>query len=116
MPDQHRTVFAELPFLVVGALNGEDRPWAWILAGPPGFITSPDSHTLRIAVRSSEGDPFAANLVVGAPVGLLGIQLETRRRNRVNGTVVEAADGSSSSAWIRVSAIARNTFRRGSPS
>jgi predicted pyridoxine 5'-phosphate oxidase superfamily flavin-nucleotide-binding protein len=30
---------------------------------------------------------------VGAPVGLLGIQLETRRRNRMNGTVIEVGDG-----------------------
>ena len=52
-------------------------------------MSSPDSRTLRIDVRPGEGDPIAASLVAGAPVGLLGIQLETRRRNRVNGTVVE---------------------------
>ena len=28
MPDQHRALFAELPFLVIGALDGKDRPWA----------------------------------------------------------------------------------------
>jgi predicted pyridoxine 5'-phosphate oxidase superfamily flavin-nucleotide-binding protein len=92
MLDQHRALFAELPFLVIGALDRKDRPWASILAGPRGFISSPDSRTLRIDARPSERDPLAESLVAGAPVGLLGIQLETRRRNRVNGTVVETDD------------------------
>jgi uncharacterized protein len=87
MPDQHRAFFAELPFLVIGALDNQDRPWASILAGRPGFIGSPDSRTLRINARPNEGEPVS--LFVGSPVGLLGIQLETRRRNRMNGSVVE---------------------------
>jgi len=36
------------------------------------------------------GDPAAAGLATGAAVGLLGIELETRRRNRMNGTVTRA--------------------------
>ncbi len=90
MPDQHRALFAELPFVVVGALDGRRRPWASVLFGTPGFMSSPDPLTLRIAALPGRGDPIAAGLVAGAPVGLLGIQLETRRRNRMNGTVTEA--------------------------
>jgi uncharacterized protein len=90
MPDQHRQLFAELPFVVVGALDQRRRPWASVLVGTPGFMSSPDPQTLRIAARPGYGDPIAAGLVAGAPVGLLGIQLETRRRNRMNGTAVEA--------------------------
>jgi len=93
MPDQHRALFAELPFLVVGALDGRRRPWASVLVGTPGFISSPDPWSLRIAAHPGYGDPIAAGLAAGAPVGLLGIQLETRRRNRMNGTVVEADEG-----------------------
>jgi len=92
MPDQHRALFAELPFVVVGALDGRRRPWASVLVGTPGFMSSPDPWTLRIAARAGFGDPIAAGLVAGAPVGLLGIQLETRRRNRMNGTVIEAKE------------------------
>jgi predicted pyridoxine 5'-phosphate oxidase superfamily flavin-nucleotide-binding protein len=92
MPEQHRALFAELPFLVMGALDDTDRPWASILTGPAGFISSADSHTLRIGARPNEGDPLAESLVAGAPVGLLGIQLETRRRNRVNGKVAKTDD------------------------
>jgi len=92
MSDQHRMLFEELPFVVVGALDGRRRPWASVLVGTPGFMSSPDARTLRIAARPAYADPIAARLVAGAPVGLLGIQLETRRRNRMNGTVIEAEE------------------------
>ncbi|WP_395678643.1 pyridoxamine 5'-phosphate oxidase family protein, partial [Inquilinus sp.] len=42
MPDQHRDFFAMLPFLVVGSLDRQGRPWASILSGRPGFLQSPD--------------------------------------------------------------------------
>jgi predicted pyridoxine 5'-phosphate oxidase superfamily flavin-nucleotide-binding protein len=90
MPDQHREFFAELPFVIVGSLDAHRRPWASMLAGPPGFLRSPDPQTL--AIEAVPGDLLGVNLVVGAPVGLLGIQLETRRRNRMNGTVDALGD------------------------
>jgi uncharacterized protein len=92
MPDQHRELFEKLPFLIVGSLDERRRPWGSIVAGQPGFIASPDSRALEIHARPVIGDPGAANLAPGAPVGLLGIQLETRRRNRANGTVVRAEE------------------------
>ncbi|WNG38672.1 flavin-nucleotide-binding protein [Archangium violaceum] len=89
MPDQHRELFCKLPFLLVGSLDDERRPWASILVGQPGFVSSPDARTLVVSARPGFGDALGRNLVPGAPLGLLGIQLETRRRNRMNGTVVE---------------------------
>jgi hypothetical protein len=44
---------------------------------------------LRINAPAGYGDPLAAHLAVGAPVGLLGIELATRRRNRMNGRIME---------------------------
>lgn len=87
MPDQHRDFYRQLPMLVAGSVDGEGRPWASLLVGRPGFAGSPDPRTLIVGARPAADDPLAAGLAVGAPVGLLGIQLETRRRNRVNGTV-----------------------------
>ncbi|WP_395681798.1 pyridoxamine 5'-phosphate oxidase family protein, partial [Inquilinus sp.] len=75
------------------SLDRQGRPWASILSGRPGFLQSPDPRTLTVAARPAYGDPLGDNLALGAPVGLLGIQLETRRRNRMNGTVTESADG-----------------------
>lgn len=93
MPDQHRELFETLPYVVIGSLDGEDRPWASILVGRPGFMRTPDARTLAIGALPRVGDPLAANLMAGAPLGVLGIELETRRRNRVNGTVIRAGDG-----------------------
>ena len=90
MPDQHRELFAKLPMIVVGSLDARQRPWASVLFGRPGFIGSPDPRTLTVAARPVAGDPAAAGLTTGAAVGLLGIELETRRRNRMNGTVIRA--------------------------
>jgi len=41
MPDQHRELFAKLPMIVVGSLDGRQRPWASVLFGRPGFIRCP---------------------------------------------------------------------------
>lgn len=91
MPDQHRRFFEALPFVLAGALDERRAPVATALTGAPGFIASPDPHTLRIATAADPADPARAALVAGAPFGLLGIELHTRRRNRANG-VVTAAD------------------------
>lgn len=55
----------------------------------PGFVSSPAPKFLRIGRAPPAGDPFAGALREGAPIGLLGIELQTRRRNRVNGIVSE---------------------------
>jgi predicted pyridoxine 5'-phosphate oxidase superfamily flavin-nucleotide-binding protein len=94
MPDQHRAFFAQLPFLVVGSVAADGFPWASILAGTPGFASSPDPRSLVIASRPVAGDPLADALTLGARLGVLGIELPTRRRNRMNGrvTAIGAAD------------------------
>ncbi|WP_107314273.1 pyridoxamine 5'-phosphate oxidase family protein [Burkholderia metallica] len=92
MPDQHRTFFAQLPFFVLGGVDAHGQPWATLRAGEPGFVTSPDARTLRIAAHTLPGDPLAGAWRAGAPLGGLGIEFATRRRNRVNG-IVRAVDG-----------------------
>jgi predicted pyridoxine 5'-phosphate oxidase superfamily flavin-nucleotide-binding protein len=88
MPEQHRLFFAELPLLFTGILDGEGQPWASLLSGPPGFAASPAPRELHIAARPLAGDPAAASWQEeGAPVGLLGLQAETGRRNRLNGWI-----------------------------
>ena len=90
MPDQHRAFYAQLPFVLIGTVDARGRPWASLLAGRPGFMQSPDPRRLEIAARPLFGDPLAETLRDGAEVGLLGIELETRRRNRLTGRI-EAA-------------------------
>ena len=94
MPEQHRAFFGLLPYLPVATTDRDGWPMATILTGQPGFITSPDPGSLRIATVPDAADPVVAHLVPGAPVGVLGIDLGTRRRNRANGVIASTgADG-----------------------
>ena len=87
LPEQHRVFYAQLPFVVLAARDAGGRPWATLLAEEPGFVASPDSKRLRVATLPLEGDALAGALESGDDIGLLGIELSTRRRNRVNGRV-----------------------------
>lgn len=89
MPQQHREFFPLLPLLIVGSVASDGRPTASVLAGEPGFVSSPNEHTLRIAALPDTDDPLRNVLVAGSQLGLLGIQPHTRRRNRANGIVRE---------------------------
>jgi uncharacterized protein len=94
MPDQHRDFFAQLPFLIAGTLDAQGQPWASVLAAPPGFVSSPDATRLVVQAPPLPHDPLAHNLAPGVPIGLLGIEPQTRRRNRANGNVSFVAEGS----------------------
>lgn len=92
MPDQHREFYRQLPFMLLGAVDAQGRPWASVLEGEPGFADSPDPEHLHFTNRPAADDP--AQLRDGEPIGLLGIELHTRRRNRLNGHVAKlTADG-----------------------
>ncbi|RQP22979.1 pyridoxamine 5'-phosphate oxidase family protein [Piscinibacter terrae] len=87
MPEQHRELFQKLPMMLVGSLDAHGRPWASMVVGAPGFIHAPDDRHLRLNTTPLPGDPLADHLAVDVPLGLLGIEPHTRRRNRMNGTV-----------------------------
>lgn len=87
MPEQHQQFFTQIPFLVAGAVDDEGDCWAGLISGKPGFISSPTDRRLDISVTPDPNDPVIAGLKNGKAVGLLGIELSSRRRNRMNGTV-----------------------------
>ncbi len=93
LPDQHREFYAELPFVLVGTVDGRGRPWASLVPGRAGFMTTPDDRTLDVGMRPLFGDPLNETLREGAPVGVLGIQLHSRRRNRMAGRVAAVRSG-----------------------
>ncbi|MEM7591877.1 MAG: hypothetical protein AAF383_10230 [Cyanobacteria bacterium P01_A01_bin.83] len=95
-----------LSYLIVGTLDKSGYLWASILVGQPGFITSsgdcgcgcgcdskssdsasPGHRTLQVAAKPLVEDPLANNLALGIDIGLLGIELGKRRRNRLNGSI-----------------------------
>ena len=94
MPDQHREFFSQLPFMVAATVDGEGDVWPTILTGKPGFMQSAEPRKLTINASAYPGDPAAAGMQVGGAIGMLGIELHSRRRNRLNGTIHEAANNS----------------------
>ena len=102
MLEQHRTFFASLPYVFVAATDTEGWPLATLLEGDPGFIDSPDPITLRVRALPRPDDPAAGTLRIGGDIGILGIELPTRRRNRANG-VIAGLDASSFTVSVRQS-------------
>ncbi|HET6159506.1 MAG TPA: pyridoxamine 5'-phosphate oxidase family protein [Dongiaceae bacterium] len=94
MIEQHRDFYPQLPFILAGAVDEAGDAWATILTGRPGFLLAPDPHRLRIEAARDARDPADRGMNDGDAIGLLGIELHTRRRNRLNGRVRrESADG-----------------------
>ena len=93
MPDQHRDFFAQLPCVVIGAVDPAGDAWASIAVGHPGFLASPDPRSLEISMPRDPRDPADAGLEDGDAIGLLGIELHSRRRNRMNGHVLRKHAG-----------------------
>ncbi|OCW27631.1 flavin-nucleotide-binding protein [Pseudomonas aylmerensis] len=87
LPEQHRDFYPLLPYLVLGVVDEQGLPWATMIEAAPGFAHSPDPQTLQIDSVPSVSDPARAALHRGASVGVLGIDLNTRRRNRLNGRI-----------------------------
>lgn len=85
--EQHRDFYKQLPFIVLGSVDAAGDAWATLRAGTPGFLNAPDPSYLHLDIIRDGSDPAEAGFEDGEPVGLLGIELHTRRRNRLNGTV-----------------------------
>ena len=91
-----RIVAGALPFLerqrllAVTAAGADAFLWTSVWSGEPGFVTSADGQ--RVSIRPalmfvSADDPVVRRLDVGRDVGMLAIEMTSRRRLRINGTV-----------------------------
>jgi predicted pyridoxine 5'-phosphate oxidase superfamily flavin-nucleotide-binding protein len=78
---------AEQPFVLAAALDASGRPWAWIVAGAPGFVQARSPRELRLQASGAAAFPaeLRAWLAVDGRIGLLFFEPSTRRRLRVNG-------------------------------
>jgi uncharacterized protein len=108
MPDPHREFYENQPFLVAAAVDSsgtrsEGNMWATMIfpsnnkksqrENRQGNInlmrvaSSPSSKVLQLDARVAPGDALEGHFQLNRRVGLLGIELETKRRNRVNGHI-----------------------------
>ena len=88
LPEQHRTFYSLLPFVLLGTTDEQSWPWVSLVASQPGFIQSLDKQTLKIAAQPLFGSPLDNQLKVGDSIGLLGFLPANRRRNRLTGKVI----------------------------
>jgi hypothetical protein len=93
LSDQHRDFYTSLPFLVVSARDGKGRPWVTLLDGPDGFVSSVNPRHLVVESKPVQGDALEGSFGIGTDAGIVGIELATRRRNRVNGRVTANDSG-----------------------
>jgi len=93
MPQQHRDFFAAQHLLYIGRQpRGGGPPDATVAAGLPGFVTAPDPHTLVLRLDLMDAATRPEGFAIGEHLGIVGLQLHDRRRNRLNG-IVESVDG-----------------------
>jgi predicted pyridoxine 5'-phosphate oxidase superfamily flavin-nucleotide-binding protein len=80
--------------LAIGSVDEEGAMWASVIFGDDGLVSTPDQRSVildRTRIDADPADPVWNNLRVGSDVGLLAIELASRRRLRING-VVNALD------------------------
>ena len=80
----------EQSMVVLGSVDDDQNVWASILFGRPGFVAAPDEESVEFDLSLAginRQDPFWTNIEHDQRVGSLLIDLATRRRLRINGTV-----------------------------
>lgn len=87
MPEQHRAFYEAQPFLIAASSDADGRVWTTIIEGSDGFIRSPDPGRLTLATSIDPQDPLVRSFDRGADIGVIGIELATRRRNRFSGAI-----------------------------
>lgn len=90
IPKAALSFLAQRCFVVIGTLDTSGYPWASVLVGEPGFIRTQNEHTVILDNRyrlSSQEDPVWNNIQSGVDIGVLAIDLTTRRRLRINGHI-----------------------------
>jgi len=78
------------PLIVVASEDSNGALWASMLFGKPGFMHAPSTRELHIDLTQSvgiESDPLLTNISSEPRVGTLLIELDTRRRLKINGRV-----------------------------
>lgn len=79
---------------IASTVGTGDQVWASLLTGESGFVQAISEHTVQINATPIPGDPLRENLLQQDNIGILVIDLATRRRVRINGKAEINPDGS----------------------
>jgi uncharacterized protein len=80
------------PMVILGSVDAQQNVWASVLFGSPGFIKPIDSQAIEFDLTQAmlnPDDPFWANIQTEKRIGMLVIELSSRRRLRINGTIAQ---------------------------
>ena len=86
---------SQQPMAVLGSLDHEQNVWASVFVGKPGFMKADDERTVTFDLTTmvhNPHDPFWENIQQHPEVGMLAIELASRRRLRVNGKITRVSD------------------------
>ena len=75
---------------VLGSVDRDENVWASVLAGQAGFMQATTERLITFDLSKTAGnehDPFWKNIEDHPQVGILVIELATRRRLRINGRI-----------------------------
>ena len=78
--------------------------------GEEGFIQSPEVRSLTLNTKIDDQDPVAQSFIAGADVGVIGIEMATRRRNRFSGACEKERHRLFNRYFVRPLVTAPNTF------
>lgn len=87
LPEQHRVFHTALPFLVISGEDDSGKTWVTMVDGTEGFVTSPDPRSIALNTQVDPTDPLEKTFQNGNDIGVLGIELSSRRRNRFSGVM-----------------------------
>lgn len=81
---------ADRTFLVITGRDAGGRLWTSPVVGSAGFLDVRSATTLAVHAERPAGDPLHA-IAAGQKLGMTAVEFVTRRRVRINGTVVTSA-------------------------
>ena len=86
-----RPFIAKQFMAAIGSVDAAGAVWASLVFGKPGFLHTEDGRAIAVDVPAKErdsADPVWENLAANPELGMLFIEPGSRRRYRVNGTVL----------------------------
>lgn len=92
LPPAFQAFLEELNYIVLAVPDRAGRLWATMGFGAAGFVRAIDAMQVHVGALPDPADPAAVGIVQGAPIAILAIDLLTRRRIRVNGTITSVRD------------------------
>lgn len=95
IPGAALNFIAQQSMVILGSTDINARIWTSAIFGPSGFIEALDTATVKIDFSNtsiSNTDPFWSNIQSNAQLGIIVIELGSRRRLRINGQIEKVSE------------------------